>query len=611
LEQLEVAQGHRGAGSGTVWPLVRHSVSTNRGGETKFLRVPTAGVVVAIATFGIAAAILAVLLRLASDHSGPDPGLQAALLDWIILAFILSGLVAWWRRPENRFGPLMAAAGLALCVSCLQSANWGLPFTIGQAFDLLPIALFVHVSLAFPTGYLRSRAERVLVGAAYFVAVGLQVAGLLLGGFGPDNVVTLIFEPAAAAQLFDIQLLALAAVCLGGLSALVARRHQEPRMRRRSAQLVVDLFAVVLVMCAALLITGLYFPGEAFLWIQRSTFFLIGIAPLAFLAAILDARLARSAVGDLLVELQADPNQADLRGPLARALGDPSLEVAYWLPQYRSWADANGRAVDPPLDRERRAMTLIERDGEKIAALVHDPSLEDERELLAAVSAAAAIALENGRLHVQLKARLEELKGSRGRVIDAGQKERKRLERNLHDGAQQRLIALSLELKMLGDRLGDDPAAQTSVEQARGEIAVSLDELRDVARGLHPAVLSGHGLAVALESLVATSAIPVRLTISLAERLDEKIEIAAYYVVSESLANVGKHAEAESASVDVSRADGELVVEVVDDGIGGANTEDGSGLRGLADRVEAIGGRLRVWTPRAGGTRVRAEMPCG
>jgi signal transduction histidine kinase len=285
--------------------------------------------------------------------------------------------------------------------------------------------------------------------------------------------------------------------------------------------------------------------------------------------------------------------------------------VAYWLPQYRSWADSDGRRLDLPVEGEGQASTLIERDGEHLAALIHDPSLSDERELLDAVSAAAGIALENSRLQVELKARLEELEGSRGRVIEAGQKERQRLERNLHDGAQQRLIALSLELKILGDRLGDDPAALASVAQARGEIAVSLEELRDVARGLHPAVLSGHGLAVALESLVATSAVPVRLSVTLAQRLDEPLEIAAYYVVSESLANVGKHAEAESVTVDVARVDGELVVEVVDDGIGGANTEAGSGLRGLADRVEAVGGRLRVWTPRDGGTRVRAEMPCG
>jgi signal transduction histidine kinase len=241
---------------------------------------------------------------------------------------------------------------------------------------------------------------------------------------------------------------------------------------------------------------------------------------------------------------------------------------------------------------------------------VHDPSLEHEPELLDAVSAAAAIALENGRLHAELKARLEELEGSRVRVIEAGQEERKRLERNLHDGAQQRLIALSLELGLLGNRMGDDPAARARIERARAEIATSLEELRNVARGLHPAVLSGHGLAVALESLAATSAVPVELKVTFEGRVDEPLEVAAYYVVSESLTNVAKHACAGSASVEVVRLDGKLVIEVIDDGVGGADTERGTGLRGLADRVEALGGRLRIWTPRGGGTRVRAELPC-
>jgi signal transduction histidine kinase len=196
-------------------------------------------------------------------------------------------------------------------------------------------------------------------------------------------------------------------------------------------------------------------------------------------------------------------------------------------------------------------------------------------------------------------------------VIEAGQQERKRLERNLHDGAQQRLIALSLELGMYSAKLTDDPEAQTQIQAARDEIAVSLEELRAVARGLHPAVLTGHGLGVALESLAAGSAVPVELNVAVEQRLDESIEVAAYYVVTESLANIGKHARANRATVDVTREGDELVVEVVDDGVGGADSEQGTGLRGLADRVEALGGRLRVWTPNGGGTRVRAQMPCG
>jgi len=257
-----------------------------------------------------------------------------------------------------------------------------------------------------------------------------------------------------------------------------------------------------------------------------------------------------------------------------------------------------------------RATTLIERKGEHVAALLHDPSLQDEPELLAAVTAAAGIAVENGRLQADLRARLEELRGSRARVIDAGQKERQRLERNLHDGAQQRLIALSLELSLLEQRLEGDPEATTRLDQARREIALSLEELRDVARGIHPAVLSGHGLQVALESIAARAAVPVRLTVELDKRLQERLEVVAYYVVSESLTNIAKHACATRATVDVGRKGGQMIVEVVDDGIGGADTERGSGLRGLADRVEALGGRLRVWTPRGGGTRVQAEIPC-
>jgi signal transduction histidine kinase len=213
-------------------------------------------------------------------------------------------------------------------------------------------------------------------------------------------------------------------------------------------------------------------------------------------------------------------------------------------------------------------------------------------------------------LHAELRARLDELRGSRARIVEAGQTERKRLERNLHDGAQQRLIALSLELGLWEEGVQGDHEASRRLESARREIATSLEELRDVARGLHPAVVSGHGLEVALEQLAARGPVPVRLKVAVGTRLPERLEVAAFYLVSESLANIGKHANATSATVEVSRNDGQVVVEVVDDGIGGADTELGSGLRGLADRVEALEGRLRIWSPKGGGTRLRAEIPC-
>lgn len=258
---------------------------------------------------------------------------------------------------------------------------------------------------------------------------------------------------------------------------------------------------------------------------------------------------------------------------------------------------------------DERGVTVVEQQGEPLAALLYHPSLRDEPELVAAVSAAAAIALENGRLQAELRARLQDLRGSRARLLAAAQEERRRLERDLHDGAQERLIALSLELGLLQSSLDGDPDARHRLEHARREVTVSMQELRDIARGLHPAVVSGHGLAVALESVAARTAMPLELRVDGLPRLPEPVEVAAYYVVCESLANTGKHADARSAVVEARLAGGTLVVEVTDDGVGGADPGRGSGLRGLADRVEALDGRLRVGTAPGGGTCVRAEIP--
>jgi signal transduction histidine kinase len=564
-----------------------------------------------VAIAGVAASAIAAALALTSDHVA-EPGIRAVLMVWVVLPYVLAGVVAWWRRPDSRLGLLMIAAGFGMFLSSLSSANAQVPYTVGIAFDLVPAVLFLHVFLAFPTGRLSSWFERALVVVGYFTAFGLQLAGMLLDGFGDDNLLAVASESEAAYTLLRVQLVVISALSLAGIGVVALRRRRSGRPLRRSLTVVVDSFALGLVMIAVLFLSGAFglIEGQsAFEAIRRATFVVWGLAPIAVLYALLEARLARSAVAELMVELRVDPTPAALRDALARALRDPSLALVYWLPEYESWADVDGKHAELPAPDERRIATLIEHAGAPIAALVHDPSLEDEPELLAAVSAAAEIALENSRLQVELQARLEELKESRARVIEVGQRERQRLERNLHDGAQQRLIALSLELSLLEEQLADDQGARQRLEQARQEIATSLEELRAVARGLHPAVVSEHGLAVALETMAARAPVPVRLTVD-PERLPEPLEVAAYYVVSESLANIGKHARASSATIDIARKQDVLVVEVTDDGIGGADSERGSGLRGLADRVEALGGRLRVWTPLGGGTRVRAEIPC-
>ena len=562
-----------------------------------------------IALAGVAAASVDMLLALTSDHLR-EPGVHGALQVWGVLGYVLAGVVAWWRRPESRFGLLMIAAGAVWFLTSLSSSNLALPFTVGVAFDLLPPVLFLHVFLAFPSGRLQSRFERALLAVGYVTAFAVQLVGMALGGFGPDNLLAVVSEADAAHSLLRVQLVILSALALAGIVVVAVRRRRAGPPLRRSLALVVDSFALGLVMIAFLFLSAVFgmVSGQIeFETLRRATFFVVGLAPLAFLVGLLHARLARSAVGELVVGLRADPAPTELRDALARALRDPSLTLAYWSSDYESYTDLDGRPVTVPAT-DGRATTLIDRDGSHVAALLHDRALEDEPELLSAVGAAAGIALENARLQAELAARLEEVKGSRIRVIEAGEGERKRLERDLHDGAQQRLIALSLELKRLEKELGDP--AKRRLDEAQHEITRSLEELRAVARGLHPAVLTGHGLRVALEHVAARAPVPVRLSVEIDGRLPEQVEIAAYYVVTESLTNIAKHAQATSAIVDIARHGDDVIVEIVDDGIGGADSERGSGLRGLADRVEALGGSLRVWTPHGGGTRVQAEIPC-
>jgi signal transduction histidine kinase len=582
------------------------------GADRSRAQAPDPTVLLAIGGAAGAAVALSVTLGLSSDQAS-SPGVQTALMNWITVAYVIAGLTAWWRRPDSRLGPLMIVAGFAVFLSSLASADAGVPYTIGIAFDLLPAVLFLHVFLAFPSGRLERRLDRSLVTAGYAVGFGAQLVGMALGGFGPDNLIALASEPDTAYTLLRIQLVVLAALLLTGVGVLLVRWRASGRPLRRSRALLVDSFGLALVMLAFLYVSaafGLVGGQFAFELLRRVTLFAIGLAPLAFLFALLDARLGRATVGELLVELRAGTAPGSLRNALARALRDPSVSLVYWLPKFGGWADADGRPVELTDAGAGRATTLIDRGGEHIAALLHDPALDDEPELLEAVAAAAGIALENGRLQAELHARLEELQGSRARIVEAADAERRRIERDLHDGAQQRMVAIALQLRLVQGRIRDDPdLAEQMVTRASEELALSLSELRELARGIHPAVLE-HGLAPALDSLATRSAVPTTVTVDTGARLPEREQLAAYFVVSEALANVAKYARATAATVRVRRTVTGASIEIADDGVGGADATSGSGLRGLADRVEALGGRLRVASPAGGGTVVTAELPC-
>jgi signal transduction histidine kinase len=349
-------------------------------------------------------------------------------------------------------------------------------------------------------------------------------------------------------------------------------------------------------------------PTDGFSYLMWEIRGLLQISlPILFLWGLLSTHLARSAVGDLVVELEAPLAPGGLRSVMAKALGDPTLDIAYAIEGDDQWVDADGRLVAHPEPADGRAVTLISRDGICMAALVHDPALDEA--LVRASAAAAGMAIANERLRAEVRAQLEEVRASRQRIVEAGDRERRRVERNLHDGAQQRLVTISLALAMMRDRPSLDPSVAAALEQTAAELKRAIDELRELARGIHPAILTEEGLGAAVESLADRSPVPVRLTSGFDGRFAEPVEATAYYVVSEALANVAKYANATVASVELARRNGLVRVEVADDGIGGASVEGGSGLRGLQDRVAAVGGRLEVRSPPGGGTRVVAEIP--
>jgi signal transduction histidine kinase len=294
-----------------------------------------------------------------------------------------------------------------------------------------------------------------------------------------------------------------------------------------------------------------------------------------------------------------------LRAALADALGDPTLALAYWLPESERFVDALGR----PVTVSGPGWTEVEVGGRRIAAIAHDPGLDEEPQLVRAAGAAAALALENQRLSAELRARIEELRASRARLVEAGDAERRRLERDLHDGAQSRLVALALKLRLAQWKVEPGSEAAALLEESSAELQASLDELRELARGIHPAILTDRGLEPALRALADRAPVPVSLTVDEGS-LPPAVEIAVYFVVSEALTNVAKYAQASSASVVVRREDRRVVVEVRDDGVGGAEVGGGSGLRGLGDRVGALDGRIAIESSVGEGTTLRAEIPC-
>jgi len=300
---------------------------------------------------------------------------------------------------------------------------------------------------------------------------------------------------------------------------------------------------------------------------------------------------------------------APVREALAASLGDRELAIAYWLPDREEFVDEAGHVVPLPEPGSDRTWTAVDYEGQRVAAIIHAAHLEASPELVQAAAAAASLALDNERLKADLRARVEELRASRVRIVEASNAARRKVERDLHDGAQQQLVALALELQLLRTRVGENREALELIDGIDGKLRAALEELRELARGIHPGILTDRGLAFALDALVTRAPLPVTQEIDLPERPPASVETVGYYVVTEALANVLKYAEASSATVRAHYSGDDVIVELEDDGNGGADETKGSGLQGLRDRVAALDGTLMVIAEPGVGTLIRARIP--
>ena len=497
---------------------------------------------------------------------------------WTLIA---CGLVAWSRRPYSRSGALMAATGFCWFLGNFATSGVAVVDWLGAHTLYFYRGPLIHLLVTYPSGRLSSRLDLVAVAVGYAAAV-----------------VTPVWRSGIATIVLPVLLVA---VC-----ARSYRRAVGPARRARLYALWAagGLGFVLVGGATARLVVAAGGSNEPSLLALEATLCALAVG---LLAGLISPSWSRSAITDLVVEL-GESRSGTLRDELARALGDPGLEVGYWLPNPGAFVDSNGGPFAVPDSGSDRSVTMIEGDGAPVAVLVHDPAVLDDPGLREAVSSAARLAAANARLQAEVRAQVAELQDSRRRILEAGDEERRRLERRLHHGAEQRLQRLAEQLRRRRLSAGTD-AARERIDRSEAQLERTLGELRQLAQGLHPRVLAEAGLLGALASLAEQAPVPVEVVAP--AKLPVELETVVYFLCSEALANIAKHASASRVSVSVTTGDGQVKVLIEDDGVGGADPARGTGLRGLADRVEALEGTLHIESPAGGGTRLAAEIPLG
>ena len=527
-----------------------------------------------------------------------------------ILAWGLTGILLWGRPQTRRMGGLMVLTAIAIALSRLIDSNVAVLFTLGLALQWLTFPVQLWAILGYPQGRLGSRRDRVAVGALFAVAVmhGLGAGTMYEPTLHWDwctecvpgmNLLLLSPVESVVDGSYRVLITIIGAGGAYGAAVTILRwLRSNPLARRVRGPM---LLPAIVYLCFVAFFHFYDLAGQlgATLPVPLPSLGTVGwfamlMLPVTFLIGLLRSHARRGRVADLVTQLHQTPSTDRLEESLRRTLGDPSLELVHLAP---------GMAI--PADPVR-ATTVIEGDSGPLAALVHDPALLEERRLLEATTAAARLAIENAHLAAELRGQLAEVRASRTRIVQAADEARRTVERDLHDGAQQRLVTLSLLLRQ-ASRQYDNPPLLT---EAITHLDSALGELRDLARGVYPLALAEGGLAAALDGLAERSPVPTFVVDAPEERLPDSVEAAAYFVASEAVTNAAKHAAAATVHVLAQRSNGTLVVEVRDDGIGGAAAQPGGGLHGLQDRVDALDGLLIITSEPGGGTIVRTELPC-
>jgi signal transduction histidine kinase len=556
----------------------------------------------------------------------PDGTALAERYALIVAVPIAVGLYAWRDGRHARFGRLLVLIGFAWFLPSLSTAGSDLLYSVGRIAGWTVEVGLIYLVLAFPSGRLVDTIDRRLFQAAVAIVAVLYLPTALFDGSFPQpspwatctecpgNAFDVLGEPAwlddAIVPLRELLTILVMVAVAGRLAQRVA--HATPLMRRTLTPVLV----VAILRVGAFAVTiGARRAGagddviDALIWVV-----LLGLPAmsLAFLVGLVRWRLfTADALLRIAIGIRHDPRPDELRDLIADALSDPSVELAYRDPGAATgWVDGDGKAIPPPRDGPGRCVTAIVDERRAVAALVHDDALADQRPFVAAVGSYALTWEDNHRLAARVDESLRELRESRSRILAAADDERRRIERDLHDGGQQRLVALRVRLELADEAMRDSPArARRMLQQLGAEVDAALDELRSLAAGVYPPVLADRGLADALRSAALHSPMPVNVDISGDDRYSQDVEAAVYFCCLEALQNVAKHASSASSVAITLQRNGDLRFAVSDDGPGFDGSATGNGLVNMRDRVAAVGGTIEIKTAPGAGTDVVGHVP--